>query len=66
MTTHRPQQPTTDQEVDVLAPVSCTDCGKTFGTKYQAKKHYLRRHFQGERPFACEKCGKRFVVREPK
>eukprot|EP00967_Tisochrysis_lutea_P134141 scaffold236481_cov26-Tisochrysis_lutea.AAC.1 len=64
MTTHRPKQPKQELEPDGSEPISCQDCGKMFGTKYQAKKHYLRRHFQGERPFACGKCGKRFVVRE--
>jgi hypothetical protein len=43
----------------------CQDCGKVFATKYQAKKHYLRRHFSGDKPFPCTKCNKkRFVVRE--
>jgi len=48
-----------------VGPVKCTDCDKEFATKYQAKKHYLRRHFNGDKPFACSKCGtKRFVVKE--
>eukprot|EP00308_Calcidiscus_leptoporus_P012501 CAMPEP_0119355750 /NCGR_PEP_ID=MMETSP1334-20130426/4538_1 /TAXON_ID=127549 /ORGANISM="Calcidiscus leptoporus, Strain RCC1130" /LENGTH=407 /DNA_ID=CAMNT_0007369655 /DNA_START=69 /DNA_END=1289 /DNA_ORIENTATION=+ len=65
MTTHRPKQPKAEGEGEgAMEPVTCQDCGKTFGTKYQAKKHYLRRHFRGERPFGCNKCGKRFVVRE--
>lgn len=65
MTTHRPKQPQEEAPGgDGTEVISCQDCGKMFGTKYQAKKHYLRRHFQGERPFPCNKCGKRFVVRE--
>ena len=48
-----------------VGPVKCTDCDKEFATKYQAKKHYLRRHFSGDKPFACTKCHKkRFVVKE--
>jgi len=66
MTTHRPRQPQTESsEVTSTQPVKCQDCNKEFATKYQAKKHYLRRHFQGDKPFACTKCNKkRFVVKE--
>ena len=66
MTTHRPRQPQADPvEPTSSAPVKCQDCGKVFATKYQAKKHFLRRHFAGTKPFACTKCGKkRFVVKE--
>ena len=48
-----------------VGPVKCSDCDKEFATKYQAKKHFLRRHFSGDKPFACTKCNKkRFVVKE--
>ncbi|KAJ1630717.1 hypothetical protein T492DRAFT_1001342 [Pavlovales sp. CCMP2436] len=47
------------------APVSCAECPKIFATKYQAKKHHLRRHFQGPRRFSCTRCNlKAFAVRE--
>merc|ERR1711965_275088 len=66
MTTHRPRQPQLETaEPTSTQPVKCQDCGKEFATKYQAKKHFLRRHFQGDKPFACTKCNKkRFVVKE--
>ena len=66
MTTHRPRQPQAEAtEPSSTQPVKCQDCNKEFATKYQAKKHYLRRHFQGDKPFACTKCNKkRFVVKE--
>ena len=66
MTTHRPRQPEAEPtDSTSTQPVKCQDCGKEFATKYQAKKHFLRRHFQGEKPFACTKCNKkRFVVKE--
>jgi len=66
MTTHRPRQPQLEStDIALAQPVKCQDCGKEFATKYQAKKHFLRRHFQGEKPFACLKCNKkRFVVKE--
>ncbi|KAJ1640750.1 hypothetical protein T492DRAFT_831760 [Pavlovales sp. CCMP2436] len=70
MTTHRQRQ--TVEGVGELqnsnAPVKCTDCTKVFATKYQAKKHFLRRHFQGDRciqPYKCCKCDKKsFTVKE--
>lgn len=47
------------------APVKCSECTKVFATKYQAKKHFLRRHFKGERPYKCKKCNKKsFTVKE--
>jgi len=74
MTEHRPQADVQQVAADfgsaegsglASGSVKCTDCDKEFATKYQAKKHFLRRHFAGEKPFACTKCGKkRFVVKE--
>mmetsp|Transcript_14898 Transcript_14898/g.36240 ORF Transcript_14898/g.36240 Transcript_14898/m.36240 type:complete len:633 (-) Transcript_14898:911-2809(-) len=67
MTTHRQRQ--TVEGVGEIqnsnAPVKCSDCPKVFATKYQAKKHFLRRHFKGERPYKCRKCNKKaFTVKE--
>ncbi|KAG8466132.1 hypothetical protein KFE25_001888 [Diacronema lutheri] len=63
MATHR-QQGAGDQHC-WNAPVQCSACPKIFATKYQAKKHFLRRHFQGERRFACTRCNlKAFAVKE--
>jgi len=64
MTTHGPRSTEAPESVDSTNN-KCQDCGKVFATKYQAKKHYLRRHFSGDKPFPCTKCNKkRFVVRE--
>jgi len=67
MTTHRQRQ-TVEGIGEVQssnAPVKCSDCPKVFATKYQAKKHFLRRHFKGERPYKCRKCNKKsFTVKE--
>lgn len=46
-------------------PVKCTMCPRIFATKYQAKKHFLRRHFRGEKKHMCTRCmRKTFAVRE--
>ena len=43
-----------DQKWD--APTSCSCCSRVFATKYQAKKHFLRKHFVGEKMYACDIC----------
>lgn len=46
-------------------PTVCPGCPRIFATKYQAKKHFLRRHFQGEKKYTCEVCNKKsFTVKE--
>lgn len=37
----------------------CDVCGKTFTQKVNMQQHV--KHHTGERPFACEKCGKWLV-----
>ncbi|KAG8461574.1 hypothetical protein KFE25_001178 [Diacronema lutheri] len=52
-----------DQKWD--APTSCSCCSRVFATKYQAKKHFLRKHFVGEKMYACDICKvKAFAVKE--
>jgi len=52
-----------DQKWD--APTQCPGCPRVFATRYQAKKHFLRRHFEGEKRYTCTTCGvKSFTVKE--
>lgn len=52
-----------DQRWD--APTQCPSCTRVFGTKYQLQKHFLRRHFVGEKKYTCEICKtKSFTVKE--
>eukprot|EP00898_Chlorokybus_atmophyticus_P006971 jgi/Chlat1/7275/Chrsp58S09137 len=40
----------------------CPTCHKTFVGLYELRRHYGRKHSQGEKNHACSKCGKRFYV----
>ncbi|XP_045196373.2 zinc finger protein 595-like [Mercenaria mercenaria] len=37
----------------------CSDCGKSYGTRWALRVHSLR---HGEKKFSCEKCGKMFFT----
>ncbi|XP_024373214.1 uncharacterized protein [Physcomitrium patens] len=43
-------------------PSRCPKCRKTFVGLYELRRHYGRKHSEGEKPFGCRKCGKRFYV----
>jgi len=69
MSTHRPR--VVDEETGVGAdgkwdsPTQCPGCTRVFATKYQAKKHFLRRHFAGNKKYVCPVCTtKAFTVKE--
>jgi len=68
MATHRER--TVDESGAIVdhkwdEPTMCPGCPRVFATKYQAKKHFLRRHFQGEKKYTCEVCHKKsFTVKE--
>ncbi|KAJ1627644.1 hypothetical protein T492DRAFT_876341 [Pavlovales sp. CCMP2436] len=47
------------------APTECPACPRKFATKYQQKKHFMRRHFVGPKEHPCEICKvKFFTVKE--
>lgn len=44
------------------SPSCCPECGRMFVGLYELRRHFGRKHMQGEKPFACAKCAKRFFV----
>ena len=43
-------------------PSKCFQCGENFVGLYELRRHYGRKHQQGEKPFGCDKCDKRFFI----
>ncbi|KAG0580355.1 hypothetical protein KC19_4G167600 [Ceratodon purpureus] len=43
-------------------PSRCPKCRKTFVGLYELRRHYGRKHSDGEKPFGCRKCGKKFYI----
>lgn len=43
-------------------PSGCPKCMKTFVGLYELRRHYGRKHSEGEKPFGCRKCGKKFYI----
>lgn len=43
-------------------PARCPACKKTFVGLYELRRHFGRKHSEGEKGFACRKCGKRFHI----
>lgn len=43
-------------------PSRCPKCKKTFVGLYELRRHYGRKHSEGEKPFGCRKCGKKFYI----
>ncbi len=43
-------------------PSRCPKCKKTFVGLYELRRHYGRKHSEGEKGFGCRKCGKRFYI----
>lgn len=46
-------------------PSRCPKCKKTFVGLYELRRHYGRKHSEGEKPFGCRKCGKKFYIEVP-
>ncbi|KAH9551359.1 hypothetical protein CY35_09G010800 [Sphagnum magellanicum] len=43
-------------------PSRCPKCKKTFVGLYELRRHYGRKHSEGEKGFGCRKCGKKFYI----
>nr|XP_024384176.1 protein TRANSPARENT TESTA 1-like isoform X1 [Physcomitrium patens]XP_024384177.1 protein TRANSPARENT TESTA 1-like isoform X1 [Physcomitrium patens]XP_024384179.1 protein TRANSPARENT TESTA 1-like isoform X1 [Physcomitrium patens]XP_024384180.1 protein TRANSPARENT TESTA 1-like isoform X1 [Physcomitrium patens] len=43
-------------------PSRCPTCYKTFVGLYELRRHFGRKHSEGEKSHACRKCGKRFHI----
>ncbi|KAG6545677.1 hypothetical protein Mapa_012862 [Marchantia paleacea] len=43
-------------------PSRCPICKKTFVGLYELRRHFGRKHSEGEKTFACKKCGKKFYI----
>ncbi|KAL2610396.1 hypothetical protein R1flu_028969 [Riccia fluitans] len=43
-------------------PSRCPICKKTFVGLYELRRHFGRKHSEGEKSFGCKKCGKKFYI----
>ncbi|KAG0623912.1 hypothetical protein M758_3G210900 [Ceratodon purpureus] len=43
-------------------PFRCPKCRKNFVGLDELRRHYGRKHSEGEKPFGCRKCGKKFYM----
>ncbi|XP_031495580.1 uncharacterized protein LOC116261105 [Nymphaea colorata] len=43
-------------------PCRCPVCGGTFVGLYELRRHFGRKHSEGEKTHRCRKCGKRFYI----
>ncbi|KAF3791461.1 Hypermethylated in cancer 2 protein [Nymphaea thermarum] len=43
-------------------PCRCPVCGGTFVGLYELRRHFGRKHSEGEKMHCCKKCGKKFYV----
>lgn len=43
-------------------PSRCPVCRKTFVGLYELRRHFGRKHSEGEKMHGCKKCGKRFYI----
>lgn len=43
-------------------PCRCPICGRTFVGLYELRRHFGRKHSEGEKLHNCKKCGKKFYV----
>lgn len=43
-------------------PCRCPVCRRTFVGLYELRRHFGRKHSEGEKMYGCRKCGKRFYI----